>query len=219
MGVTLSEHESKRLLREAGIDLPEERLVETPEQAVAAARELGGAAVALKLCGRGLAHKSERGAVRLELDSPERVRREAEALLALRRPEDGDCGLLVARMVRGRRELIAGLTRDRQFGPCVMLGLGGVLAELLGDVAFALAPLREGDALELCQALRHRTLLRAFRGEPPADLAALARILDALGRLGAAREEIRSVDLNPIILEGARPVIVDALVELEEAAA
>jgi acetyl-CoA synthetase (ADP-forming) len=218
VAVLLSEHESKGLLRGAGIEVPEERLCATPDQAALAARELG-LPVALKLCGRGLAHKSERGAVRLGLDSEARVRAEAQALLALRRPEDGETALLVARMVQGRRELIAGLARDPQFGPCVMLGLGGIFAELLGDVAFALAPLRPGDALDLCDALRHRELLAAFRGEPPADRGALARILEALGALGAARPDVRSVDLNPIVLEGARPVIVDALVELEESPA
>jgi acetyl-CoA synthetase (ADP-forming) len=215
--VTLSEHESKQVLREAGIPVPEERLSDSPEEAVRVAAELGGP-VALKLCGRALGHKSERGAVRLDVVGADRVRAEAQALLALRRPEDGDCRLLVARMVQGRRELIAGLVRDEQFGPCVMLGLGGVFAELLGDVAFALAPLREGDARELCEALRHRRLLDEFRGEPPADLSALAQILEALGRLGSTRPELRSIDLNPIILQGSRPVIVDALVELQDGA-
>ena len=118
-------------------------------------------------------------------------------------------------MVSGRRELIAGLLRDPQFGPCVMFGLGGIFAELVGDVAFAVAPLQEHDAEDLIQALQHRKILEPFRGEPEADTAQLAKILEALGRIGEARPDIVSIDVNPLILSGSDPVVVDALVELE----
>jgi acetyl-CoA synthetase (ADP-forming) len=118
-------------------------------------------------------------------------------------------------MVSGRRELIAGLLRDPQFGPCVMFGLGGVFAELVGDVAFAVAPLEQHDADDLVQALQHRKILEEFRGEPEADLAKLAHILAALGSIGEARPDVLSIDVNPLILSGSQPVVVDALVELE----
>jgi acetyl-CoA synthetase (ADP-forming) len=123
--------------------------------------------------------------------------------------------VLVQGMVSGRRELIAGLLRDPQFGPCVMFGLGGVFAELVGDVAFAVAPLEQHDADDLIQALRHRKILEEFRGEPEADLQKLAHILEALGRIGEARPDVLSIDVNPLILSGSQPVVVDALVELE----
>lgn len=216
MATTLSEFESKRLLETFGIPVPPEYLVEDAELAICAAEGLGYP-VALKLCGRGIAHKSERDLVRLGLDTPTRVAAESEQLLALRGPGESEAGLLVARMVSGRRELIAGLLRDAQFGPCVMLGLGGIFAEALDDVAFAVAPLERWDADELIDALEHREILAAFRGEPAVDRKKLGSVLEDLGRIGLERPEIRSIDLNPLIISGAEPVIVDALVELEPA--
>jgi acetyl-CoA synthetase (ADP-forming) len=211
---TLSEHESKQLLADAGIPIPEQRLVSSADEAVSAAEELGYP-VALKLCGRGIAHKTERNLVRLDVGSAEEVRDQAGQLLAERRPEDGDAGVLIQAMVSGRRELIAGLLRDPQFGPCVMFGLGGVFAELVKDVAFAVAPLEPHDAEDLIHALRHREILDAFRGEPEADIAKLAHILETLGRIGEARPDVLSIDVNPLILSGSEPVVVDALVELD----
>jgi acetyltransferase len=123
-------------------------------------------------------------------------------------------------MVEGRRELIAGLVRDPQFGPCVLLGLGGILTEALGDVAFAAAPLSRREAREMIRRLAASHLLtQPFRGEPAADEEALVDILVGLGRLGMERGEVASVDLNPVILRGAKPVAVDALVEIGEVAA
>ncbi len=190
----------------------------TPEAAARAAAELGFP-VALKLCGEGIAHKSERGLVRLELGDEAAVCAAAADLLDRRRPEDGEVGLLVAEMVRGLRELIAGVTRDPGLGPCVMLGLGGILAESLADVVFAAAPVSAGQARRMLRRLRASALLtEPFRGEPPVDEAALVDVLVALGRLAAERADVRSVDLNPLILRGAEPVAVDALVVLEEGA-
>jgi acetyl-CoA synthetase (ADP-forming) len=214
MAYTLSEHESKQLLSDAGISIPEEHLASSPDEAVRAAEQLGYP-VALKLCGRGIAHKTERNLLRLGLGSAEEVRRQAADLLAQRRPDENRTAILIQAMVSGRRELIAGLLRDPQFGPCVMFGLGGVFAELVGDVAFAVAPLERNDAEELIHALRHRKILDAFRGEPEADLVKLAHILETLGRIGDARPEVLSIDVNPLILSGSEPVVVDALVELE----
>ena len=211
---TLSEHESKQLLADAGIPIPEQRLVSSADEAVSAAEELGYP-VALKLCGRGIAHKTERDLVRLDVGGAEEVRDQAGQLLAQRRPEESAAGVLVQAMVSGRRELIAGLLRDPQFGPCVMFGLGGVFAELVKDVAFAVAPLEPHDAEDLIHALRHSEILDAFRGEPEADIAKLAHILETLGRIGEARPDVLSIDVNPLILSGSEPVVVDALVELD----
>jgi len=129
--------------------------------------------------------------------------------------DDGEARVLVCRMVSGRREVIAGLVRDPQFGPCVMLGLGGIFAEAVGDVAFAAAPLAQGDAEDLIDALQYQKLLGPFRGEPAVDRRALARVLESLGALGAARADVRSIDINPLIVSGSQPVVIDALVELE----
>ncbi len=213
MTYTLSEYESKQLLAEHGVAVPPERLAASREEAVRAAAELGHP-VAAKLCGRGIAHKSERNLVRLDLRDDDAVGRAAEELLAARRESEREARVLIQPMARGRREVIAGLVRDEQFGPCVMVGLGGIFAEALQDVAFAVAPLLPGDAAGLIDALEHRKILDAFRGEPAADLAELGRILESLGRIGMEREDVVSIDVNPLVLDEGRPVVVDALVEL-----
>jgi acetyl-CoA synthetase (ADP-forming) len=208
----LSEFDSKALLRSYGVQTVEEALAEDPEGAVRCARTLGWP-VAVKLCATGLAHKTERDVVRLGIADEAGVREAANNLLARRAAEEGDARLLVQRMVRGRRELILGLVRDRQFGPCVMLGLGGILAEAIRDVVFRVAPLSAIDALEMIEDLRAIHLLGPFRGEPAVDREALAAALVALGRIGTEHDEILSIDVNPMIVEGALPVAVDALVE------
>jgi acetyl-CoA synthetase (ADP-forming) len=142
----------------------------------------------------------------------------AGALLAAATPDDGDVELLVARQVRGTRELIAGVVRDPQLGPAVMLGVGGVLAEALGDVAFRLVPLSRIDAFELIDDLATQRLLASFRGEPPVDRGLLADALVALSACAAAHPEIASIDVNPLIVVDGRPVAVDALVEVDVAA-
>jgi succinyl-CoA synthetase beta subunit len=210
---TLSEAESKRLLASHGVPVLEERLVADPENAVTAAEELGYPVVA-KLCGDAIAHKTERGLVRLRLGDAAAVRDATAELLAAGRPEDGVTGVLVAPMVSGNRELIAGLVRDEQFGPAVMLGVGGVLAEAVADVAFRLVPLTRLDAAELVDSLATQALLGPFRGEPAVDREALADVLVGLSSAAEADDSLVSVDLNPLIVVDGRPVAVDALVEV-----
>ena len=213
-GVTLSEHASKALVARYGVPVPREALA-TDVAGAADAAEAIGFPVVLKLCGDAIAHKTERNLVRLGLPDAAAVRAAAGELLALARPDDGPVQLLVAEQVRGRRELIAGLVRDPQFGPCVVLGLGGIFTEALGDVVFAAAPLGTGEALRLIDGLRTQALLGHFRGEPAVDRDALARLLVHLGRLGQERADVRSVDLNPLIVRDGLPVAVDALVEVD----
>lgn len=218
LGRSLSEHASKELLVRYGVPCAKELLAASPDEAARAAAELGFPVVA-KLCGDGIAHKSERDLVRLGLATPEAVREAAADLLARRRPEDGEVALLVAQQVRGLRELIAGVVRDPVFGPCVMLGLGGVLAEAIHDVVFAVAPLDAGEARRMLEGLRSRELLeKPFRGEPAVDAGALAEILVGLGRLAAERRDVVGVDVNPLIVCGGAPIAVDALVVLGEEA-
>jgi acetyltransferase len=120
--------------------------------------------------------------------------------------------VLVQKQVEGELELIAGLVRDPQFGPCVMCGFGGVLAEAVGDVRFAAAPLTLKEALAVIGRLKGRRLLDGFRGKPPVDREALARILVRLGDLGLACPQIREIDINPIMIREGRPVAVDAAI-------
>jgi acetyl-CoA synthetase (ADP-forming) len=170
--------------------------------------------VVAKLCGEGVAHKTERGLVRLGLHGDEDVRAASSALLDAAVPEDGPVGILVAPMVRGSRELIAGVLRDPQFGPCVMIGVGGVLTEALADVAFRLVPVERVDAEEMLDDLAAQTLLGPVRGEPPVDRGAVADVVLALSRLAVEHADIVSVDVNPLVVVDGRPVAVDALVEV-----
>ncbi len=210
---TLSEADSKRLLAAHGVPFPDERQVDTVDAAVAAASDLGHPVV-IKLGGAGIAHKTERGLVRLGLVDDAAVADAAAALLDAARPEDGAVHLLVAPMLKGNRELIAGLHEDGQFGMTVMLGVGGVLAEAVADVTFRLVPITETDAEEMIDDLSTQRLLGEFRGEPPVSRAALVGVLVGLSNAATADASIASADLNPLIVVDGYPVAVDALVEV-----
>jgi acetyl-CoA synthetase (ADP-forming) len=212
---TLSEHESKQLLAEYDVPVAPERIVASPDEAVAAAGELG-MPVVVKLSGAGIAHKTERGLVRLGLDSEAAVHAAATELLAAATADDGDVGLLIAPMVQGMREFIAGVHTDPQFGACVMLGFGGVLAEAVADVVFRLVPIDDIDAFEMLDELRGQRLLDELRGEPPVDRAALASVLCGLSRCAASRADVVAIDVNPLIIADGRPIAVDALIELAD---
>ncbi|HWL45777.1 MAG TPA: acetate--CoA ligase family protein [Ilumatobacter sp.] len=221
---TLSEAASKELLVPYGLPIARELVTSSPEAAVAAADQLGYPVVA-KLAGDAIAHKTERGLVRLNLADAAAVAAASTELLAAARPDDGEVGVLVAPMVRGNRELIAGLVRDPQFGPTVMLGVGGVLAEAVADVAFRPAvlgghPLDVAGAHALIDSLATQKLLGPFRGEAAVDRDALAGLLVGLARLAVERPDVASVDVNPLIVRAdGSPVAVDALVELGDPAA
>jgi acetate---CoA ligase (ADP-forming) subunit beta len=210
---TLSEAASKDLLGAFGVPFPDERVVATAEEAVRAADEIGYPVVA-KLGGDAIAHKTERGLVRLGLGSADAVREAAASLLAAARPEDGEVHVLVAPMLRATRELIAGLNDDPQFGMTVMLGVGGILAEAVADVTFRLVPITQVDATEMVDDLKLQKLLGPFRGEPAVDRAAVADVLVALSDAAQRRGDIASADLNPLLIVNGRPVAVDALVEV-----
>ena len=213
---TLSEIASRDLLAtEPAIALVEAALVSDPDHAVEVAGELGYPVVA-KLCGDAIAHKSERGLVRLGIADDTELRVAVGELLAAGRPEDGVRGVLIAPAVAGRRELIAGLATDPAFGRTVLLGIGGVLAEAIADVAVRLAPISEVDAAEMIDELDSQALLAEFRGEPAVDRASLIATLVGLSRFAEAHPEVSAVDLNPLIVVDGRPVAVDALVELDE---
>jgi len=208
----LSEYDSKRLLAAYGIPVVREELAGNAAAAIAAAERIGFPVV-VKACAHTLAHKSDRGLVRLPIDNAAEVE---AAVVELKTAVGSDPleGFLVQPLVRGRREVIAGGLRDRQFGPCVMFGLGGVLVEAMADVTFRLAPLNERDAAEMIGELRAQRVLGAVRGEPPVDREALGHILVTLGEILTAHASIAQIDVNPLIFAGARPLAVDALITL-----
>lgn len=213
MSRTLPEDEGSALLAEYGVPVAPSARVRDADAAVVAAEAIGFPVVA-KLAGDGIAHKTERGLVRLALADAAAVRAAAAALLAAARPADGDVAVLVAPMLRGNRELVAGLVRDPQFGPCVMVGFGGVLAEAVADVAFVPVPLDPVDAAEAIESLAAQRVLGPARGEPAVDREALAAVMLSLAALAEARPDVVSVDVNPLIVLDGQPVAVDALVEV-----
>jgi acetyl-CoA synthetase (ADP-forming) len=209
---SLSEYEAKRFLSGYGIPTTAEKTVRTLNDALAAADSLGFP-VALKGSGEDLPHKTELGLVRLGLKN------EAELQEAYRQMTSGEKTapeeFLVQQMVTGDRELLAGLVRDPQFGPAVMLGLGGIYTEVLRDAVFRVAPLSRWDASHMMDELRGRAILDAFRGMPPVDRGILADILIALGAIGLEHSPVREIDINPLKIQtDGRPIAVDALVVL-----
>ena len=210
----MSEAASKALLRTYGVPMADEREVGT-SQAAALAAEALGFPVAVKLCGAAIAHKTERGLVRLRLGDELAVRIAADELLAKANAADGEVTLLVAPMIAGNRELIAGVVRDPQFGANVMLGVGGVIAEAIADVQFRPVPLSEIDASEMIEGLATQRLLGEFRGDAAVDRKRLQAVLLGLSALAEARRDVISVDVNPLIVtKDGTPIAVDALIEL-----
>lgn len=207
---TLSEHDSKKIIAAIGIPVTREELCATREAAQAAAARIGFP-VACKGCGADATHKTELGIVRLGLESVEAVGRAWDDIRSTGAAIEG---VLVQEMVKGDRQLVMGLVRDPQFGPCVMFGIGGIFTEAIRDVSFRIAPLTELDAREMIDEIRMRKVLGEFRGSPPVDRTVLAGALVALGDLGMAREEIAEIDINPLVVTGGCPVAVDALVVL-----
>ncbi len=209
---TLSEYESKKLLATYGIPVSREVLVQNRAALIPALKQIGYPMV-LKGCSPQISHKTEQGVVRLD------IRSEEEALIAYDEINSSiggnDAGVLVQEMVKGQRELMAGLTRDAQFGPCVMFGLGGIFTEILKDVSFRLAPLEEKDALDMMEEIKGHRILDAIRGMERVNRSTVARILTALGSIGLENENIKEIDVNPLIIRNGEPVAVDALVVLE----
>jgi len=207
----LSEYEAKRLLALYGIAVTREALAADAAEASRAAAGLGFP-VALKGCHWTLQHKTEADMIRLGLADAASVAA-ACAEMAPRLPKGGEW--LVQEMVSGRREVMLGLARDPQFGPCVSLGIGGIFAEAVHDVVFRIAPFDALEAEAMIDELRLGSLLGAFRGLPPANRGALVRALVALSDIAEAFPAIREIDINPMIIAGAEPVAVDALVILQ----
>jgi acyl-CoA synthetase (NDP forming) len=213
--VILSDRESLGVLAALGLSVAPMAPAADAGSAVAAAEAIGYPVV-LKL-DAGLPHKWDAGAVRLGLADPAAVRTAATELLAL--PLTGGAahlGLTVQRQAPPGIELILGVKRDPQFGPVVLVGFGGILAEALDDVAIRLAPVRAPDVREMLGSLRGARLLAGFRGAPPIDVDAVAELVVYLARTAVDRPDWLEVDLNPVIVGPGGPVIVDALIVLEE---
>jgi acyl-CoA synthetase (NDP forming) len=210
----LSEYDSKRLLQAYGFPVVREVLVQSRSGAVKAAKEIG-LPVVLKGCSPEIAHKTEKKLIEVDLRSLKEVERAYEQI-GQRVGDVALDGILVQEMVKGSRELVIGMIRDAQFGPCVMFGLGGIFTEVLKDVSFRIAPLEKRDAVEMTQEIKGAAVLGPFRGMQPVDMDLLTSMLINAGRLGLELPSVKEVDVNPLIIAGNQPIAVDALVVLED---
>ena len=208
----LSEFESKQLLASYGIPVTREVLVENEENLIKTAGNIGYPIV-IKASSPDILHKTEKGLIRVDIRNDDEVKVAFNEIIA--GMNGNEKTVLVQEMIKGKRELVAGLTRDAQFGPCVMFGLGGIFTEILKDISFRVAPLEKLDAMEMMQEIKGHKILDSIRGMDAADLNILADILIVLGRIGLENENIKEIDINPLILSGGKPVAVDALVVLE----
>jgi acetyl-CoA synthetase (ADP-forming) len=207
----LSEYESKLVVAAAGVPVTQEVLVHSRQEAMDQAAVIGFPVV-LKGSSHTLTHKTEMGMVLVNLKSREEAAQAFDELMGKGIDLDG---VLIQKMVKGNREFVVGLTRDPQFGPCVMFGIGGIFTEAMKDVSFRVAPLTEEDAQEMISEISAVKLLDAFRGEGAVNRDVLVKALVGIGNLGMACDEIAEIDINPLIVMGGMPVAVDALVILK----
>jgi acetyl-CoA synthetase (ADP-forming) len=208
---TLSEYESMLVIESAGVPVAATALARSRKEAEQMAERIGYPVV-MKGCSAELAHKTESGMVKLNVGNSEEAARAFDELTAKMKNLDG---VLIEKMVKGSREFVIGLSRDPQFGPCVMFGLGGIYTEALKDVTFRVAPLSKEDALEMIDEIKTKKILGEFRGSPAVDREALAKALVGIGELGMGCASIAEIDINPLIICGDKPVAVDALVVLK----
>ena len=211
---TLSEEASKALLAPFGLPFALERVARTIDEACASAKSIGFPVV-VKVSGDTIAHKTERGLVRLRITDEQSMRQACTELMTLVTEQDGEVSFLVAQMVSGKREFIAGVVTDPQFGRMAVLGIGGVIAEAIDDVALCPLPLAQRDAESMMKALHHQKMLGEFRGDASISVQSVISVLNGLSEACKAHPEIYSIDINPLIADSSGNLIaVDALIEV-----
>jgi len=212
----LTEVESKEILEEAGIPTARARLAASADEAAAVAQEMGFP-VALKVVSPEITHKSDVGGVKLNVGSAAEAKAAFDEIVAAAKKAQPDAhidGVSVQKMARPGIEVIMGMSQDAQFGPVLMFGLGGILVEVLKDVSFRLVPITPRDARQMVQEIKGRPLLEGYRGQEPADVAALEKLLLRLSQFVEAHPEIAELDLNPIFAYKDGALAVDARVIL-----
>ncbi len=205
---SLDEVEAKQILAAYGVPVPVERLCYTADQVAQAAADIGFPVV-IKACDPAILHKTDQGLVHVNIRD---ARAAAACFDAVLQAAGRSVPVLVAQMIQGQREFLAGITWDALFGHCVAFGVGGIFTEALNDITYRVAPLSTADAREMISDLRSQKLLAAYRGMPAMDLEALAEILSVISRLPLIHPEIREIDINPLLCAGTVPVAVDALI-------
>jgi len=213
----LLEPEAKTICMEYGIPVTTFRVAKTAKEAVKFAKEIGYPTV-LKIVSPDVIHKFDVGGVVLDLKSPEDIRNAYKKILESvkkHKPKAKIRGILVQEMAPSSTEVIVGSTKDPQFGPALMFGLGGVFVEVLKDVTFRIAPITEQDAREMITEVKAYPILKGYRGQPPADIDSIVKILLNTSRLVMDHQEIKELDLNPIIVYKKGAKTVDARIILE----
>lgn len=210
----LTEFESKKLLQEIGISVPVQKLTTSKEETISAAEEIGFPIV-MKLMAEDVVHKSDTGAVKLNLKTIEDVTEAYDDLMKI--PSQKEKQISVQKMAdEPITELIIGMTTDPQFGPALMFGIGGILVELLEDVSFRIAPITEYDAKEMITEIKGFPILDGYRGKPKADLVAIVEVLMKISDLVTKHEEINEMDLNPVFIYDKGLICVDARIILKK---
>jgi len=201
----LGEYEARFIAEAFGFRFPRSVIAQTADEAVNAAEE-AGYPVVLKIVSPEILHKTDVGGVKVGLRSPKEVREGfLEIITRVRRlfPDASIQGVMIQEMITGGKEVILGMSRDRQFGPLLMFGLGGIYVEVLKDVTFRVAPITAREAEEMIREIRSFPLLLGVRGEKPADLPALIESLQRLSQLATELPEVLEMDINPLIVRPA----------------
>ena len=209
---SLSEFESKELLRSYGIKITKDAIVNSADEAIEQS-EIIGYPVVLKISGAEFSHKTELNGVKLNLGNETSVR---DAVADLYKSVDGQTPLLISEQVKSSREFIAGVTRNDEYGLVLAFGAGGIFTEIIKDVVFRLLPASREEIRSMFDELVHKELFGEVRGEQEVNLEKLVKTLEALGECAMDREDILSIDVNPLLINDGVPVAVDALVELYE---
>lgn len=215
--VTLGEAEARGVIAAYGIALPESRLARTSEEAIEIAEDIGFP-VALKVASPDILHKSDVGGIRLNLRNADDVRDAFDPIMYRSRkhlPNAEIWGTLVQEMIDPGREVIVGMSRDPQFGPLILFGLGGIYVEVLKDVAFRLAPVTEREAGEMINEIRSAPLLRGVRGEKRSDLEAIVDIIQRVSQLVMEFPEIVELDINPVMVHDKGAIALDARLSIK----
>ena len=215
----LTEIEAKQLLKNAGINVVDTRLAKSKTEAVAIAKEIG-LPVVMKIASADVVHKSDAGGVKLGLKTAAQVAKAYDDIMKSIKaafPNAKIEGVSVQSMARTGVEVIIGMSKDAQFGPVLMFGLGGVLVEILKDVSFRIVPLVKRDAKEMIREIKGFPLLQGYRGSEPVDVENLENMLLKVSEFIEKTPEIKELDLNPIFAYKDGAVAVDARVILEKA--
>jgi len=214
----LTEVESKQLLSQAGINVVETRLAISKKKAVSLSGELGFPVV-LKIASADIVHKSDAGGVKLGLANAQAVGQAYDEIMAAakqKHPKAKVLGVAVQKMARPGVEVIIGVSKDDQFGPVLMFGLGGILVEVLKDVSFRLVPLAKRDAAEMVREIKGYPLLEGYRGQEAVKISYLENLLLKVSDFVEKNPEVRELDLNPIFAYSDGALAVDARVILEK---